>query len=333
MNTQETIDILLATYNGEKYLKEQLDSLLNQTYSNIQIIISDDCSQDKTKEILETYQKYPQIKIYYQEKNIGYVKNFEFLLKHVEHNLYMLCDQDDVWLPNKIEKTYKKLEEENADIVFTDLEIVNEKGEQLSNSFNTKMHKIHKIKKTIETNKLAYLYNTMTGCTILAKSEGIEQILPLPENTKYIIHDSWIALISSLNKKVAYLDEPTVLYRQHVENQVGANRQSYNADNFSEIRKLFLEVKEELFSTYLEYQSKFPDDLKTLNKQAKDYFDSIKDKKISFRGWNIFHKLYRYEELSYYILNFIILNMPILGEMLFAIRKLFKGKRCISKSA
>ena len=77
----EKIDILLTTYNGEKYLKEQIDSILNQTYQNIQLIISDDCSKDSTREILKEYeQKDKRIKVFYQEKNLGYIKNFEFLL-------------------------------------------------------------------------------------------------------------------------------------------------------------------------------------------------------------------------------------------------------------
>ena len=76
----ETIDILLATYNGEKHLKKQLDSILTQTYKNFRLIISDDCSSDSTKEILKEYEKKDsRIKVYYQEKNLGYVKNFEFL--------------------------------------------------------------------------------------------------------------------------------------------------------------------------------------------------------------------------------------------------------------
>ena len=86
----QKVDILLATYNGEKYLKEQIESVLSQTYDNIQIIISDDCSTDKTREILKEYEKNDKIKVFYQEKNLGYVKNFEFLLKHVENELYML---------------------------------------------------------------------------------------------------------------------------------------------------------------------------------------------------------------------------------------------------
>ena len=327
VDEQKTIDILLATYNGEKYLKEQIESVLNQTYKNIQIIISDDCSQDNTKNILETYQNHPQIKIYYQEQNKGYMKNFEFLLQHVEHDLYMLCDQDDIWLPQKIEKTYKKMQEKQADLVFTDLEIVNEEGKTQAKSFNRHMKKIHKINKTLETNQLEYLSNNITGCTILAKKQDLNKILPLPENTKYIIHDSWIGLITSLHGKIAYLDEPTVLYRQHGDNQVGAGRKSYQAQEFSEIRKVFIEVKKELFSVYTEHQEQFPEKLKILNEKAKSYFEMIEPKKMSFRGWNIYHQLYKYETFSYYILNFIILNMPLLGEFLFNIRKSLKKRK------
>lgn len=317
----DTIDVLMTTYNGEKYLQEQIESILNQTYTNIQLIISDDCSQDETKEILKKYKNHPQVKIYYQEHNLGYVKNFEFLIKHVEHNLYMMSDQDDIWLPQKIEKTYKKMCDEKADLVFTDLEIVDENAKTISKSFNKEMKKAHKINKTIGTNKFEYLYNNITGCTILTKKELIDKILPFPENTKYIIHDSWIGLITSFNGKISYLEEPTILYRQHTNNQVGADRHTYQ--EFNELRNLFIEVKHELFKTYIENQNKFPEELKQLNNSAKTYFEEVSKKKnISFKGWNIFHKLYKYETLSYYILNFIIINLPLIGKTLFGIRKL-----------
>ena len=115
-NQKEQIDILLATYNGEKYLSELIDSILSQTYKNIRLIISDDCSKDNTREILDKYKKEDsRVIVYKQEQNQGYVKNFEFLLKKVESNYYMLADQDDVWLPEKVEKSLQKLKAENAD--------------------------------------------------------------------------------------------------------------------------------------------------------------------------------------------------------------------------
>ena len=153
MANNPKIDVLMTTYNGEKYLKEQIESILKQTYKNINLIISDDCSTDNTRDILKEYQNVKNIKIYYQNKNLGYVANFEFLLKHVENDIYMLSDQDDVWIPTKIEETLRKLEEDNADLVFTDLEVVNKNLELINKSFNKSMNKEHKIKKTIGTNQ------------------------------------------------------------------------------------------------------------------------------------------------------------------------------------
>ena len=123
----EYVDILLATYNGEKYIREQLDSILQQTYNKINIYISDDYSTDSTPNILKEYElKYDNINVTYQEQNIGSIRNFEYLMTKVKSQYYMLSDQDDVWYEDKVEKSLKKLKEENADLVFTDLEVVDE---------------------------------------------------------------------------------------------------------------------------------------------------------------------------------------------------------------
>ena len=105
---EELVDILVTTYNtNEKYLKKQIDSILKQTYKNIKIYISDDNSPNtKVAEILKQYKELDdRIELYIQPKNLGYNKNFEFLLTKVESNYYMLSDQDDVWLPEKVEKS------------------------------------------------------------------------------------------------------------------------------------------------------------------------------------------------------------------------------------
>ena len=112
---EEQIDVLLATYNGEKYLKEQIDSILNQTYKNIKLIISDDCSTDKTVEILKEYEsRDDRIELYLQQQNLGVVKNIEFLLNKVKCPYYMLADQDDYWMPEKIEKSFETLKEKKS---------------------------------------------------------------------------------------------------------------------------------------------------------------------------------------------------------------------------
>ena len=328
----EQIDILLATYNGEKYLKEQIDSILSQTYSNFRLIISDDCSQDKTRDILKEYEeKDNRITVYLQENNLGYVKNFEFLLSKVENEVYMLSDQDDVWLPDKVEKTYKKMKQEDADLVFTDLEVVNENLETIYPSYNDYMLLTRKIKKYKDDLRMQYLYNCITGCTLLAKKRFLSATLPIPTDSKYVIHDSWIGLVVSLHGKVEYLDEKTIKYRQHGNNQVGTDKISHKFRKLDDVRKLFIDVKLQLFTTYVNNEKIFPQNLIKQNKEALEYFQMLKIKKyINFKGWSIFHKLYKTETFSYYIQNFMILNMPAITKIPFGIRHFvlkLQGKR------
>ena len=108
----EKVDVLLATYNGEQYLQEQIESILNQTYTDFRLLISDDGSKDKTIDIVEEYaKKDDRIIIFKQNENMGVVKNFEFLMKQVQSKYFMFSDQDDIWKKDKIEKSVKKIEE------------------------------------------------------------------------------------------------------------------------------------------------------------------------------------------------------------------------------
>lgn len=318
----EKIDILLATYNGEKYLKEQIDSILNQTYQNIKLIISDDCSKDSTRKILREYeQKDDRIKVFYQEKNLGYIKNFEFLLKQVQNNIYMLSDQDDVWLPEKVEKTYELMKKENADLVFGDLEVVDKELNTIYPSFNDFMLLNRKIKKYINSYQVNYLYNCVTGCTVMSKKEWINTMLPFPSKSKYVAHDHWIGLIISLNGKLVYMPEKYIKYRQHGNNEIGTNKISHKFTKLEQVRKLFIEVKLGVFGTYVENNEKFPKELQELNTKAYDYFKMIEKKKnFNFKNWGVFHKLYKTETFMYYLENFLIMNMPLIGKGLFKIR-------------
>lgn len=318
----EQIDILMATYNGEKYLKEQIDSILNQTYSNTRLIISDDCSTDRTRDLLKEYEKNnDRIKVYYQEKNLGYVKNFEFLLKKVENEIYMLSDQDDVWLPTKIEHTYKRLKETNADLVFTDLEIVDENLNTLYPSFNDYMKLTRKIKKCKNDYRLQYLYNCVTGCTLMSKKSFIETIIPIPKGYKYVIHDTWIACVVANKGKVEYLDEKTIKYRQHGRNQVGTDKISHGFKKLDDVRNLFIEVKLQLFDAYVKNEDIFSKELIAQNKKALQYFGHLKTvKNVNFKYWKTFHELYKNETVVYYLENFLIMNMPAIGRILFKIR-------------
>ncbi len=319
---EETIDVLLATYNGEKYLTEQIESILNQTYRNIRILISDDCSKDNTREIIKEYQKKDsRIHAYFQENNLGYIKNFEFLIKQVESNMFMLSDQDDVWLPEKIEKTAEVMKRENADLVFGDLEVVDENLKTINPSFNEYMLLKRKINKCIKNYKVNYLYNCVTGCTTLIKSKWIEKILPIPSNSRYVPHDYWIGIMIALEGKLAYVEKPYIKYRQHGNNQIGTDKISHKFTKLEDVRNLFINVKLGVFGTFVENNSRFLGPIQDLNLKALRYYKMLQKKKnFNFKDWKIFHQLYKTETFIYYIENFIILNLPFIGKILFKIR-------------
>lgn len=320
----EKVDILLATYNGEQYLREQLNSILSQSYSNFRLLISDDLSTDSTREILAEYvEKDKRIIIFNQEKNLGVVKNFEFLLKKVENKYYMFSDQDDIWKENKIEKSIKVLEETNSDLVYTDLEVVDENLNVTYESYWKLKGIYNKIKKYNNFESL-YLNNFVTGCTILSKKELIKEVLPLPNTSKFVLHDYWIPLILSQKHKITYIEEPLIKYRQHKNNKVGSKKKTDELKSFEEIRNLFINVKKEHFTVFIENEDKFIDEkIKKLNKEAIEYYEMLEKKKnINFRKWGLFIKLYKYEGFIYNLENFAILNLPIIAKFLIG----FKNK-------
>ena len=318
----EKVDILLATYNGEKYIREQIDSILNQTYTEFRLLISDDGSKDKTREILEEYKnKDSRIQIFMQENNLGVVKNFEFLLEKVEAKFYMFSDQDDIWKKEKIEKSLNKIKE-GFDLVYSDLEVVDENLNVTYESYWKLKGIYSKIKKYNNFESL-YLNNFVTGCTIISKKELINKFLPLPNTSKYVLHDYWISLILSQDGKIAYIEEPLIKYRQHKNNKVGSKKKSDELKTIDEIRKLFIEVKKEHFKVFIENEDKFrTEDIKKLNRKALEYYEMLETKKnINFRGWKLFFKLYKYEEFGYSLQNFAILNLPLFTRILYKFKK------------
>ncbi len=318
----EKVDILLATYNGEKYLREQIDSILNQTHKEFRLLISDDGSTDSTREILEEYKnKDSRIEVFFQENNLGVVKNFEFLLEKVEAKYYMFSDQDDIWKESKIEKSLKKIEE-GFDLVYSDLEVVDEELNVIYKSYWKLKGIYNKIKKYNNFESL-YLNNFVTGCTMISKKELINKFLPLPNTSKYVLHDYWISLILSQEGKISYIEEPLIKYRQHKNNKVGSKKKTDELKSIDEIRKLFIEVKKEHFKVFIENEEKFKsEEVKKLNRKALEYYEMLEKKKnINFRSWGLFIKLYKYEEFGYNLQNFAILNFPMFARLLYKLKK------------
>lgn len=227
----KSLDILLATYNGEKFLAEQVESIVSQLGSaNIQarIIVRDDGSTDKTKEILESYvSKYPTIlKIIpnNERKPLGACGNFSKLLTYSSADYIMFSDQDDIWLPYKIDLEIKKIGElesiygENMPVlVHTDLAVVRKDLSPICHS----LWKYQGITPYADWRRLL-VQNVVTGCTMVINRALRNVVLPIPEEA--IMHDWWIALVASFLGKVEAISKPTVLYRQHEHNDTGAKK-------------------------------------------------------------------------------------------------------------
>jgi len=220
------IAILLATYNGEKYIREQLDSILKQTYKDWVVYVHDDGSKDKTVEILNEYAgQYPDKIVILKGASTGGARNnFFYLMSQVESDYYMCCDQDDVWLPEKIEKTVmqmQKLEKGEVDrplLVFTELTVVD--GQM--NIIAERMGEYQSLACSDTSFSRILMQNTVTGCTSLMNRKLRDEALKYTNLNNIIMHDWWIGIIAAYFGDLCFLDEPTILYRQHGDNSVGA---------------------------------------------------------------------------------------------------------------
>lgn len=230
-NEDNQIDILLSTYNGNKYLQELLISIITQTYQNWQLIIRDDGSTDVTIDIIQRFaKKFPSKIIYIDDdyNNLGPSQSFSKLMQYSKANFIMFCDQDDIWLNNKIELTIEKmllLEEESPItplLVHTDLTVVDKDLQVISNSF-LNYQKINPAYKNLNN---LLLQNIATGCTMMINRQLKELAHPIPDQA--IMHDWWIALVASIHSGVHHINASPILYRQHGENNIGAEKYSIN---------------------------------------------------------------------------------------------------------
>lgn len=259
------IDIVMATYNGEKFIKEQLDSIILQSYSDWRLIISDDCSKDSTVSIIKKYQqKYPE-KILLFENDIpsgSAQNNFFNAIQYATSDYVMFSDQDDVWLSDKMEITYNKMMEiekgrgKNIPVlIHTDLKVVDRNLNTINDSFFKMMN--------MDSNRCAFnnllVQNIVTGCTVMGNRALFDYLKKIPKNA--VMHDMWIALIASAFGEIGFVDKSTMLYRQHGNNSIGAKNTkslSYVLDKISNIQK----VRNSLVRQY---------------KQAKEFREIYKD--------------------------------------------------------
>lgn len=220
------IAILLATYNSSNFIREQLDSLYNQTLLDWTIYVHDDGSTDNTLDIIEEYrQKYGNIEVIAPNiKHLGPKKNFMFLLGNVEADYYFFCDHDDVWLPFKIELSINSIKEKenggSKPVIFhSDCTIVDGNLNVIDKSM---WHYARIIPEIMHNKKYVMTSCFITGCTLCINNKAKKIIPPIPDNA--IMHDWWIGLNAVLkNATVISSHKQTILYRLHGKNDSGIN--------------------------------------------------------------------------------------------------------------
>lgn len=253
------VSIVMTTYNGERYIAEQIESILASTFQDIEIFIYDDGSKDGTVSILKRYESlYPdKVHAYQNEVNLGVTKNFLQGITRTASDYIMLCDQDDYWKKDKIEVTLKRMRHMEKQygkdvpmVVFTDAEVVDAKLNTMDESFFRSGHLDPR------RTDLPHLLmeNKLIGCTVMLNAALREIIAEhdLPKNAKF--HDWWIGLIAASFGRIGYVNQSTLLYRQHGTNVVG------NSGFLAYIKNRMMSLKKQRES------------LKVLQAQAQEFY-------------------------------------------------------------
>jgi glycosyltransferase involved in cell wall biosynthesis len=252
------ISVAMATYNGGKYLAEQLDSILSQTHKPAEIIVCDDHSTDNTSEILEKYHNKGLLKYYKNEKRLGFIENFKKAVSLCNPENYIaLSDQDDIWLPSKLSlaaSSMKNIEEDDFPaIVYSDLILVDQSKNLINPSFRAELGQ----------EGYAYCLETLffgcfvNGCTMLMNPVMRSYFHTIP-NEGALNHDTWISMIAYTFGKADILPEPQVYYRSHANNatEVGDFKRK------GRLKRLFSEIvhsfkKNDLFEDQIRFASEF----------------------------------------------------------------------------
>ena len=328
---EELVDILVATYNTEeKYLRKQIDSILKQTHTNIKIYISDDKSTDPNVEkILREYEKKDErIKIFIQPINLGYNKNFEFLLKKSKAKYIMFSDHDEVWHKDKVEKCLKKMQEEDVDMVYCNCRQIDENGIVLQDDY-FKYKNVPLIK---GKSHLAISRCVGIGCSQMITKDVRNLMIPFKK--RVMAHDWLAAFIANQGKGMTYIEEPLFDYRLHTNNVFGGRSLSNNISRWKE-------KNGEGYESYLKYRQDAikrayldgiimcnqyaKEEEKEFINMAKEYYNKIMlAKKVNWNIKQYFKILAGKNQFKKSIREIVLFHFPIIGYVTFSKIKMYK---------
>jgi glycosyltransferase involved in cell wall biosynthesis len=300
----------MCTYNGGKYLNRQLTSIISQSYIPDEIVICDDGSNDDTIEIIKSFISKTKINIrlYQNTKNLGSTKNFEKAITLCDGDIIILSDQDDIWYNTKLEFIYKFFNKNNnIGLIFSDANLIDEDSNLLSSNLWERINFNKLEQKKIlnnKSNEVLLKHNVITGATMAFKAEYKDLFLPIPNCW---VHDYWIALYFSILSNCTFIDKPLIKYRQHSEQQIGAQdltlvEQIYKSNSttskdyylqIQKFKKLKLRIKKldykHMNNDFLE---KIDNKISHLEKRIKISFEKNKFKKIYFSLQELFNQRY-----------------------------------------
>jgi len=289
------ISVVMATYNGDKYLIDQLESILAQTLKPSQIVVCDDNSTDNTQSILSDYESKGKLSYYVNAKRLGVINNFKRAVSLAsDGNLIAFTDQDDVWLPDKLQKLneimVEKIDQSKPGMVYSDAMIIDKKGNMTKKSLWSEFG-IHPDKQTFKT---LLLRNIVPGSMMLINTKMKNEFMRIPISA--YMHDAWITFIAYAYCNYAYVNAPLVKYRQHDNNVTYSVNNAYHSSGlFSKIVEyakgtvlntpLFekeLIMAEAFYKTYRNMLS---------NKDKSDFHDFLllKNKNYLFKKLHIRH--------------------------------------------
>ena len=213
-NEEDLISVIVATYNGQRYIKEQIDSVFEQSYGNFEVIVFDDCSSDNTVEILKCYENRKNFSLTINSKNLGLVKNFEKAMLASNGKYIAFSDQDDVWEIDKLEKLRSSIG--NSGLIYSNAKIIDENGISTNLSLSD-TSPFHSLKSGDSSLFKAILFQGVAwGCTMLITRKVANLSIPFPLVSKN--HDWWVSLVAYRNGGIKYHRESLTCYRHHENN-------------------------------------------------------------------------------------------------------------------
>ena len=306
------VAILMSTYNGEKYLKEQIESLQKQTFEKWELFVRDDGSTDNTVSIINKLQtKDPRIHFIDDEKvQLRPMKSFLYLLNKVSADYYFFCDQDDYWLSEKLDLMLKMGKLDQPQLVYCGLKCVDQNLKPLKNDFENMMGTIWDYSR--------FIGNDMPGCVMMFNSKLRDIVISSTKNYEGIVmHDWWIALIAQTFGTIEFLNKKLILYRQHGNNSIGAGKNGSLIEKILQ-RGVIKKQKNLVYQTYnqsLVFYNTFKDQLTENDKVfLEDYINSPNKgliyrnslfKKYNLRGTSTI-RLLAYKTLFVFNLNNIL---------------------------